>query len=94
MTDTELITIAPRHISSFTNSTYFIPSILNFKPMKYPADLETICFYMAIPNSRKSRPNSFNNTPTIYHDGKWKIMDIQWFIDPNRPQYEVDEEDE
>ena len=92
-TDAEIIASANGLLASFTNSTYFTPSILNFQPVKYPKNLEIDCFYMVIPNSRNSS-SYFGRTPAIYHDGRWKIMDIQWFIDPNRPRYEVDDEDE
>jgi len=44
---------------------------------------------MGIPLSSSA---SFSQIPAIYHDGRWKLMDIEWFIDPNAPQYEMDEE--
>jgi len=93
-TDVELIANARGFFASYTNSIYYTPSILNFNYAEFSTMPGTNYFYMAIPDASLERSNSFSKTPAIWHDGRWKLMDMQWFIDPNRPQYEVDEEDE
>ena len=92
-TDAEVIALAPRHIPAIANYTFFPPSILNFNYVEYTTTMPgTNYFVMAIPIS--SSRSYFSKIPAIYHDERWKLMDMQWFIDPNRPQYEVDDEDE
>jgi len=88
-TDAELIAIAHHHISAFSKYTFYPPSIRGFGTYEFAAEPGIEYVIMMIPNSHT--PYFYGTTFAIYHDERWKIMDIRWIYNFDAPQYEEEE---
>jgi len=84
-TDAELIADAPRSIWGLAEFTYYPPSIRSFGYMKSKAEPGSEWFVMTIPFSYFPFDGimSSSATPAIWHDGRWKFMDMEWFRPPD-----------
>ena len=81
-------------ITALASYDYDPPTILKFRPIRFKTEPGVDYLITSIPYSFLLYGlRDWNNNPAIWHDGRWKLMDIKWFYDPSIPSYEKDEEE-
>jgi len=88
LSDAEMIASAQNLITALT-STYDPPSILSFGYREFEFGSATSNLFTALPKSTSF--GFFNSVPAIWHDERWKFIDIRWFIDLSNLNFEENE---